>query len=192
MVEEARLEAVTSGVAPASEGWFVVNVRDAAWLKNDAFGLRCVFEASPRVLSERPDLEPITFPDVGFTLAVLEPGKPSGLYHAEANQEDFLVLAGECLLLVQGEERRLHAWDFVHCPPGTDHVFVGAGDGPCVIFMIGARTGEWHIVYPRSEVALARGAGVETETDSPREAYAPFAHWRPERPESWAGVPWAE
>ena len=185
MVEEARLEDVGSGLAPASEGWFVVSVRDAAWVKNELFGMRCAFEASERVLSERPDLEPQRFPDVGFTLAVLSPGRPSGMYHAESNQEDFLVLAGECLLLIEGEERTLKAGDFVHCPPGTDHVFVGAGDGPCVVFMVGCRTREWHIVYPRSELALSRGAGVETETEAPQEAYEPFPRWRVERPERW-------
>src|SRR5438874_12555181 len=97
MVEEARLEDVGSGLAPVSPGWFVVNVGEAAWLRNDAFGGRCVFESSRRVLAERPDAEPQMFADSGFTLAVLEPGKPSGMYHAESAQEDFLVLAGPCL-----------------------------------------------------------------------------------------------
>jgi uncharacterized cupin superfamily protein len=192
MVEEARLEPVASGLAPASDGWFVVNVRDSAWLTNDAFGLRCIFEAGTRVVAGQPDRATQTFPQVGFTLAVLFPGRPSGLYHAESAQEDFLVLAGECLLLVEGEERTLRAWDFVHCPPGTEHVFVGAGDSPCVLFMTGARSSGKTIVYPRSEVALAHGAGVETETHSPREAYAPFSHWRAERPDTWEGVPWGE
>jgi uncharacterized cupin superfamily protein len=191
MVEEAALEEVGSGLAPATDGWFVVNVGDAAWVRNDAFGARCVFEASPRVLRDRPDLEARWFPEVGFTLAVLEPGRPSGLYHAESNQEDFLVLAGECLLLVEGEERPLRAWDFVHCPPGTEHSFVGSGDRPCVIFMSGGRTPERSIVYPRSELALGHGGGVETETPEPAEAYAPFPPWRPGRPESWRDLPWA-
>jgi uncharacterized cupin superfamily protein len=191
MVEEARLEAVDSGLAPVTAGWFVVNVRDAAWLANDAFGVRCVFEGDRRVFRRRPDLDVQTFADVGFTLAVLVPGQPSGLYHAESNQEDFLVLAGECLLLVEGEERPLRAWDFVHCPPGTEHVFVGAGDGPCVIFMTGGRTREKRIVYPRSELARRHRAGVEEETTSPSEAYRSFPHWQPERPESSEGLPWA-
>ena len=191
MVEEARLEAVGSGLAPASDGWFVVNVAEAAWLRNDAFGNRCVFESSPRVLGERPDLEPRMFAQVGFTLAVLEPGKPSGMYHGESNQEDFLVLAGECLLVIEGEERQLRAWDFVHCPAGTEHIFVGGGEGPCVIFMTGARSTGRTIVYPRSEVARAHGAGVETETNKPAEAYAPFAHWKLGRPEEWLRLPWA-
>ena len=122
------------------------------------------------------------FPQIGFALSVIQPGQPSGMYHAESNQEDFLVLAGECVLVVEGEERLLRAWDFVHCPPGTEHVFVGAGDSPCVIFMTGARTGERQIVYPRSEPAFRHGAGVETETTSAAEAYERFPHWQPERP----------
>ena len=109
------------------------------------------------------------------------------MYHGESQQEDFLVLAGECVLVVEGEERRLRAWDFVHCPPGTEHVFVGAGDGPCVIFMTGARTGERQIVYPRSEPALRHGAGVESETTSPNEAYERYPHWQPERPTPTSG-----
>ena len=190
-VEEARLEALGSGLAPVTDGWFVVNVRDAAWLRNDAFGARCVFESDTRVLRRRPDLTPRRFADVGFTLQVVQPGQPSGMYHAESGQEDFLVLAGECLLLVGSEERALRTWDFVHCPPGTEHVFVGAGDGPCVIFMTGRRTREKNIVYPRSELARRHGAGVETETRSPSEAYAPFPQWQPARPEAWNELPWA-
>ena len=120
------------------------------------------------------------------------PGQPSGLYHAETSQEDFLVLTGECVLLVEGEERSLGAWDFVHCPPGTEHVFVGAGDGPCVIFMTGGRTRDKGIVYPRSELARRHGAGVGTETSSPAEAYAPFPDWQPERPKRWEELPWVE
>src|SRR5438132_7897121 len=115
MTEEARLEELDSGRAPVSDGWFVVNVRDAAWLTNDAFGARCVFEASRPVLRARPDLSVQTFAELGFTLQIIEPGQPSGMYHAESGQENFLVLAGECLLVVEGEERRLRAWDFVHC-----------------------------------------------------------------------------
>ena len=191
MVQEARLEEVSSGLAPVSPGWFVVNVGEAAWLRHDAFGGRCVFESSGRVLAERPEVEPQMFEQLGFTLAVLEPGKPTGMYHAESSQEDFLVLAGTCLLLVADEERALQAWDFVHCPPGTRHTFVGTGEEPCVIFMTGARRESDTIVYPVSETARSRGAGVETETPSPHEAYAPFGHWRLGRPEAWRGLPWS-
>jgi uncharacterized cupin superfamily protein len=191
MVKEARLEDVGSGLAPVSPGWFVVNVGEAAWLSHDAFGGRCVFESNGRVLAERSGLEPQQFEQLGFTLAVLEPGKPTGMYHAESDQEDFLVLAGTCLLIVEEEERELRAWDFVHCPPGTRHTFVGTGDGPCVIFMTGARTEDGTIVYPESELAQSRGAGVERETPKPSEAYAPFGHWRLGRPAAWAELPWS-
>ena len=84
---------------------------------------------------------------------MVEPGQPTTLYHAESSQEDFLVLSGECVAIVEGEERHLHAWDFVHCPPGTGHAFVGAGDGPCVLLGVGARSEEGTIVYPQSEAA---------------------------------------
>jgi len=188
---EARLEDVGSGLAPTSPGWFVVNVADAAWLRHDAFGGRCHFESTGRVLAERPDLEPQEFEQVGYTLAVLEPGKPTGMYHAESSQEDFLVLRGECLLLIEEEERRLQAWDFVHCPPGTRHTFLGGDDGPCVMLMTGARRDGGTIVYPESELAQAHGAGVEAETPSPQEAYAPFGHWRLGRPDGWDKLPWS-
>jgi uncharacterized cupin superfamily protein len=191
MVQDGRLEDVGSGLAPVSPGWFVVNVGEAAWLRNDAFGGRCVFESNRRVLADRPDLEPQQFEQLGFTLAVLEPGKPTGMYHAESSQEDFLVLAGTCLLVIEEEERELRAWDFVHCPPATCHTFVGTADGPCVIFMTGARRDDDTIVYPVSQMARARRAGVETETPSPREAYAPFGHWRLGRPDAWSRLPWS-
>ena len=191
MIGEAQLEDVGSGLAPVGPGWFVVNAGEAAWLRNDAFGGRCVFESNRRVLAERTDAEPQSFSDTGFTLAVLEPGKPTGMYHAESIQEDFLVLAGTCLLLVEEQERPLRAWDFVHCPAGTRHAFVGTGDGPCVIFMAGARREGKTIRYPHSEAARARNAGVEVATDSPADAYAPFGHWRLGRPRSWADLPWA-
>jgi uncharacterized cupin superfamily protein len=191
MVEQATLEEVGSGIAPVSDGWFVVNAGDAAWVRNDAFGARCTFESSPRTLAERPDVEPQMFQQVGYTLAVLEPGKPSGLYHSESLQEDFLVLSGECLLVIEGEERTLRAWDFVHCPPGTEHIFVGAGDGPCVLFMTGARAEGKSLFYPRSEAAAAHGASVATETSAPRLAYEPLPTWRLGRPDVWNALPWA-
>lgn len=157
------MEESEAGLVAATDGWFVVNVREAAWVTGDHFGDACIFEG-----------EAAPFGQVGYTLAVLRPGQPSGLYHREPNQEDFLVLAGECLLLVEGEERRLKAWDFVHCPPGTEHIFVGAGEEPCVIFMTGARGEPRDAVYVRSEMAIRHRAGVERETGSSPEAYAPF------------------
>ena len=103
------------------------------------------------------------------------------------------MVAGECVLLVDEEERPLRAWDFVHCPPGTAHAFVATGDGPCIIVMVGARDADWPrgIVYPRSELALRHGVGVEAETTSPPEASAGPSGWRHERPEGWDELPWA-
>jgi uncharacterized cupin superfamily protein len=161
--------------------WFVVNVRDARWRRHETFGASCRFETP-----ETP------FDQLGVNIRVLQPGEPNCLYHSENLQEDFLVLAGEALLLVDGEERPLRAWDFVHCPPGTEHVFVGAGDGPCAILMVGARSEDERLLYPVSEVARRHGASAERETTSPEEAYAPFAPPpREERPDRWDELPWA-
>jgi uncharacterized cupin superfamily protein len=190
MVGEAGLEDVGSGFAPVSPGWFVVNVADAAWIRNDAFGARCVFESDRRVLRDQPDRADQRFRHLGLTLAVLEPGRPSGLYHAESAQESFLVLQGDCALLIEGEERPLRQWDFVHCPPGTAHAFVGRGAHPCVLLMVGARPADKTIVYPRSPLALRHGAGVQAQTDSPAEAYAGLPHWRPGRPRPEGDLPW--
>jgi uncharacterized cupin superfamily protein len=177
-VDEARLERTEYGVSAATEGWFSVNLRDAAWVTSDSFGAACIFEG---------DAAP--FSQIGYTVAVLEPGQSNGLYHREEDQEDFLILLGECLAIVEGEERPLRAWDFVHCPAGTEHIFVGAGDGPCVIFMAGAREHRGSAVYPRSEAALRHGAGVEVQTSESSEAYATFAKWQAGPPASFEGVP---
>jgi len=165
MVPEAPLERVDGGLVPAGEGWFVVNARDARWLEGE-HGAYTPFEGEVR------------FPQLGINIGVLEPGQPSCMYHGEAEQEDFLVLSGECVLLIEGRERRLQAWDFVHCPAWTEHVFVGAGDGPCAILAVGARSGG-DVLYPVSELARRHGAGVERETREPAEAYA---HRRPNVP----------
>src|SRR3954470_6098580 len=160
MVEEARLEQTESGLAPATEGWFAVNVRDARWGTHDAFGSGCRFESRE-----------VPFREFGINIRVLGPGQPACLYHGENAQEGFLVLAGECVLLVEGEERQLRAWDFVHCPPETEHVFVGAGDGPCAILMVGTRVADERLFYPRSPLAARYGASVDEETRSGDEAY---------------------
>jgi uncharacterized cupin superfamily protein len=157
---EAPLEDAGSGLAPAGDGWFVVNVRDGEWWVSEKFGSGCLFES-----------EQLPFPQLGINIAVMEPGQPNCLYHSESEQEAFLVLAGECKLLVEGEERTLGPWDFFHCPAGTEHVFVGAGDGPCAVLAVGTRSGG-DVIYPRSELAIRHGAGVEQETTEPREAYA--------------------
>jgi uncharacterized cupin superfamily protein len=180
MVDEARLGATDSGLTPSTDGWFVVNVGDAAWMTSEKFGSSARFENRGH-----------SFPELGVNIRVLAPGQPNCFYHSESAQEDFLVLAGECLLLIEGKERHLHTWDFVHCPGGTAHVFIGAGDGPCAILMTGARKDDEHILYPVSEAALVRGAGVEKETTSPEEAYAGLRGVKQERPASWDELPWA-
>jgi uncharacterized cupin superfamily protein len=189
--DEARLRDTGAGLVPQGAGWFVVNVGDAAWMRNDVFGARCTFECDGRLVNERPELDVQQHPQLGLRLHVLEPGKPSTMCHAESDQEDFLVLSGECLLIVEGEERPLRAWDFFHCAPGTTHAFVGRGDAPCVIFMVGARTEAGTILYPRDETALKYGAGVEQDTASPQKAYAKFPHWRLGRPDRWDELPWS-
>ena len=120
-----------------------------------------------------------------------DPGMSKWLYHAESAQEGFLVLSGEALLLIEEQERPLRAWDFVHCPPGTAHAFLGVGHRPCVMIMVGARSRDDTIVYPRSELALRQGVGVEAETRSPEEALRPFGDWQPGRPDGWDALPWA-
>ena len=115
---------------------------------------------------------------------MLGPGEPIGMYHWEADQEDFLVLAGEALLLIEGEERPLRQWDFVHCPAGTEHMVVGAGDAPCAVRAVGGRehsTGADWGGYTVDEVALRHGAGVEQETTEADEAYARFPDAEPTR-----------
>jgi uncharacterized cupin superfamily protein len=161
MVEQAKLKETEVGLVPEGDGWFVVNAREARWYENEAFGQFCRFEGEPR------------FPELGINVSVLHPGQPSCMYHREDKQEDFLILRGECLLLIEGEERPLKAWDLVHCPPWTEHVFVGGNSGPCFILSVGARPDD-EVIYPVSEIALEHGAGVEQETPSPEQAYARF------------------
>jgi uncharacterized cupin superfamily protein len=142
--------------------WFVRNAREARWLEDD-LGAYTGFEDGER------------FPEVGINLCVLQPGRPMSMYHRESHQEDFLVLRGECLLIVEGEARPLRQWDFVHCPPHVAHVIVGAGEGPSLLLAVGSRLGPDEVLYPVDRVALEHEAGVETETALPAEAYARFA-----------------
>jgi uncharacterized cupin superfamily protein len=184
-VPEAPLDDSGSGLAPVGEGWFVVNVRDAQWLTSEngekrPSGSECSFESRA-----------VEFPQLGIRLHVLEPGEPNGLYHSESEQEAFLVLSGACKLLVESEERLLRPWDFFHSPAGTEHIFLGAGEGPCVILMVGARSEPWEVHYPVSELAARYGASAEKETSDPGEAYAGFEPSRRERPSYWARLPWA-
>ena len=166
MVPEAKLE---QG-APQSAGWFVVNARDARWWHNE-LGWYCPFEGR----------EEARFSELGINLNVLPPEMPMAMYHEEAGQEAFLVLRGECLLIVEGEERPLREWDFFHCPAWTKHVIVGAGDGPSLVLAVGSRR-EKGLNYPVDEAAVRHGAGVEKETDSPQQAYARFSKLEESQP----------
>jgi uncharacterized cupin superfamily protein len=177
-VDEARMEALNGGLAPTTEGWFVVNAREAPWLDNDDFGSRVIFEADPRIIRGRDDLEPRWFPQLGIALSVIQPAQPSTLYHAETLQEDFLVLSGTCTAVIEEQERELRPWDFVHCPPGTRHTFVNTSEEPCVLLMVGARLAERAILYPLSAVAERHGATAVSETESAHEAYRLRPHWR--------------
>ena len=126
----------------------------------------------------------LEFSQVGVHLVSLAPGEVMAMYHWEADQEDFLVLAGEALLIVEGEERPLRQWDFVHCPPGANHTIVGAGEGACVVLAVGARDRsigpDWG-GYPVDEVALRHGIGVEQATTDAAQAYAPLPRRKPVR-----------
>jgi uncharacterized cupin superfamily protein len=152
--------------------WFVVNAADEAarWVQRPGFGKRALLEP-----------EDGRFPQVGIHLAVVGPGEHSTLYHAEEAQEDFLVLRGSCTAIVEDEERRVRQWDLIHCPSGTRHTFVNDGSEPCVLLMIGARTGGG-IHYPASELALRHDAGVRVEARSAEDAYAGLEPWRPADP----------
>ncbi len=161
MVPEAKLE---NGV-PQDAGWFVVNARQSRWLHSE-LGAYCGFEGEGEA----------HFDQLGVNLNVLPPGVPMAMYHEEPGQEDFLVLRGECLLIVEGAERHLRQWDFVHCPPQTKHVIIGAGTEPALVLGVGARKGQ--ATYPFDETAVRHGAGTEQATDSPAEAYAKYS--RPE------------
>jgi uncharacterized cupin superfamily protein len=165
---EATLNETENGLVPQGEGWYVLNARDAKWIHVPGLGSYCGFEGEMR------------FPDLGINLNVLPPGEPMAVYHTENAQEDFLVLAGEALLIVEDEERPLKQWDLAHCPAYTAHTILGAGDGPCVILAVGARVpdrpddGKFAV----SQKAIKHGAGVERETKDQNEAYGRFGPMR--------------
>jgi uncharacterized cupin superfamily protein len=160
-MSEAPLRMTKYGLVADVAGWFVVNAREARWRDSGPFGTWCDFEG------KRP------FPQLGINISVLEPGQSLGYYHREAAQEDFLVLAGRCLLVVEDEERELGQWDLVHCPPGTAHMIVGAGEEPAVVLAVGARgLKRKGLVYLPSETARRHGISVDEETTKPNKAYA--------------------
>ena len=172
-VPEAKLRSTGAGLVVESDGWFVLNARDMRWWRSAVKGQGTEYEGAHEL------------PQLGFHIHVLMPGQ-HGVYHAEAGQEDFLVVAGEGVLVIEAQERRLEAWDFVHGPPWTEHAFVGAGDGPFVMVTAGSRAPGFGVRYPVNEVAAKHGASVPVETSSPDEAHFHFGpgEWSPYR-EGW-------
>ena len=174
-VPEAPLEQTEHGLAPKGQGWFVLNAREASWSNRPGRGARSKFEGFEGEAK---------FSQVGVNIQVIGPGEPMAMYHWEADQEDFLVLAGEPLLVVEGEERALRPWDLVHCPAGTKHVIVGAGSGSSVVLAVGARirsTGPDWGAYTVDAAAQRHGAGVDEDTTDELVAYAPFRQRVPTR-----------
>jgi quercetin dioxygenase-like cupin family protein len=161
-VLQAQFEETPMGLIPTGEGWFVANARDVTWVTSDERGQDTDFEGRQQ------------WTQLGFRIQVLGPGQRS-MYHRELGQEDFLVVSGKCIAIIEGKEHHLKAWDFVHCPPWTEHAFVGAGDGPCAIVMAGNRAGGFDVVYPVNEVAAKHGASVEEEASDPDAAYAKWS-----------------
>ena len=163
MIPEAAPEETEHGLVAKGDGWYVLNACESRWYYVEGRGAFCDFEGDK------------DFAQLGLNVQVLGPGEAMAMYHWEADQEDFLVVAGEALLIVEGEERPLRTWDFVHCPPNTEHTIVGAGSGPCIVVAVGAREHQdgpdWG-GYTVDDVALRHGAGVEQETNVPDEAYA--------------------
>jgi uncharacterized cupin superfamily protein len=160
-MHEAKIEETEHGLVPADDGWFILNLADIRWATVPGGGTWCMFE-SPAARS----------PTLGIGVHVLPPGEAPGMYHLEDQQEGFLVLSGECLAIVEGEERRMRQWDYLHCPPGTAHITIGTGDEPCAILMVGTRASDDRVHYPVEPLAARHGASVAEATDSPREAYA--------------------
>lgn len=176
VIPEARLEDTGAGLVPVEQGWFVLNARDARWFRWGE-GRRNL----PLTGVDEHEAETY-FPMLGMALRILEPGTPMSAYHWETEQEDFLVLAGEALLVVEGQERALRQWDFVHCPPGASHVFVGAGAGPCLILAASSRQfqkdGPWGF-YTADAVAARHGASPPETTQDGALAYRDFPPRRP-------------
>ena len=150
----------------------MVNARDVVWGVSEGRGTYSRFEGDP------------DFSQLGIHLVAMEPGEPMSMYHWEADQEDFLVLSGEALLIIEGEERPLRPWDFVHCPPEAKHTIIGAGDSTSLVLAVGARdrsVGPNWGGYSVDEAATKHRAGVEQETSDPDVAYADYPERHGER-----------
>src|SRR2546430_8032118 len=177
MVPEAALEKTGTGLVARNGGWFVLNAREARW--NHRSGRQSLsFTGSAEFEADT------YFPQLGVNLFVLGPGESNAMYHWETETESFFVLSGEALLIVEGQERPLRQWDFVHCPPKTEHVIVGAGDGPCVVLAMSSRENQAfgpYGFYTANEVARRYGASPEEDTQDGDVAYASVPDSEPTR-----------
>jgi uncharacterized cupin superfamily protein len=173
VVPEAPLERTEHGLVARASGWFVLNARDAQWWSRSgrhsvSFTGKTEWEADTY------------FPMLGVQLAVLEPGEPNSMYHWETESEAFLVVSGEALLIVEGQERPLRQWDFVHCPPKTEHAIVGAGDGPCILLAMSSRENQAYGPYGE----YVAGDVARKHRASPRETAQDDAEWEADIPSS--------
>ena len=157
---EAELKDTGNGKIPADDGWFIMNLADMEWGKVEGGGTWSAWETKDRHSQT-----------LGWGVHVLWPGDAPGMYHAESEQEGFLVLSGECITIVDGQERRMGPWDLFHCPPGTPHITVGAGDGPCALIMVGTRSPDASIDYIPDPVAARHGHSVPELTHDSKVAY---------------------
>jgi uncharacterized cupin superfamily protein len=178
LTDEATVRDTDAGKVVEGDGWFILNLAEASWERDSDLGTWCALEA-----------DDAPFPQFGIGPHLLMPGQASGRYHAETAQEGFLVLAGECIAIVEGEERRMRQWDYLHCPPGTYHITVGAGDGPCVILMVGARFPDKAIHYPVNALAARYNASTPQETHTAKEAYADLEGTTTRQPAPWPSIP---
>jgi uncharacterized cupin superfamily protein len=150
-VPEAKVTETANGLVPEGDGWFILNAREAPWMHSDRMGSACFFEGETR------------FPELGFNVGVIPPGEGTTMYHRENAQEGFLVIAGEGIVIVEGEERPVRAWDYFHCPAGTPHAMIASGEAPMVVVSVGARPKDHATVYPVDAAAQRHRLGVEEE-----------------------------
>lgn len=181
MPEEAQLGESEAGLVPKEPGWFVMDVRKARWFDKPGQGWSVPLTGCDEYEAES------FFPMLGMSIRVVSAGEPTGTYHWETEAEDFLVLSGEGVLIIEGEERPLKQWDFVHCPPETKHGFAGTRDRPMVLLCASSRQfqkdGPWGY-YCKDETAAKYNASSPEDTQDGRLADARFA---PQKPAPYPG-----
>jgi Cupin domain len=161
-VAEASVRMSKNGLVTDGEGWFVVNARESRWRDEGPLGSYCTFEGKRAIPAFRDQYQRP------------RAGRDDGDVPPRDRQEAFLILAGECTLIVEGRGRQLVAWDFFYCPPGTGHSIVAAGRQAAVVLAVGARGRGvgGGVVYPVCKAAARYGASVARETTSSAAAYA--------------------